>query len=284
MGAIARRRWALVLGLALLAAACDSATQPTPTPAGSSLAPTVSPTSVVSPSDTPDLRPTLTATASLTAAPTVAPTATATPTPPPTPTAAPTAEPTPAPATILRFRREQHGSGPRNVVDCTDDAFAGTIHLVWRISGATGVTLAIDGPGIYDSYSGTSGDIDVPFACEEEQHTYTLTTTGGDGPPASETRTISRGEPEVIDMAVIGPNCPNTTDFVPVSVTWEIAYATGVEVWVDGVLYAPYSGKQSPVEGSDAGTYDCNQPSQEYMIVTTGGFGPPATLTLTAIP
>jgi hypothetical protein len=280
MGAIARRRWALVLGLALLAAACDSATQPTPTPAGSSLAPTVSPTSVVSPSDTPDLRPTLTATASLTAAPTVAPTATATPTPPPTPTA----EPTPAPPTILRFRREQHGSGPRNVVDCTDDAFAGTIHLVWRISGATGVTLAIDGPGIYDSYSGTSGEIDVPFACEEEQHTYTLTTTGGDGPPASETRTISRGEPEVIDMAVIGPNCPNTTDFVPVSVTWEIAYATGVQVWVDGVLYAPYSGKTSPVEGADAGTFDCSKTSQEYMIVTTGGFGPPATLTLTAIP
>jgi len=68
------------------------------------------------------------------------------------------------------------------------------------------------------------------------------------------------------------------------SVTWEIAHATGVEVWVDGVLYASYAGKQSPPEGASAGTYDCTKETQEYMIVTTGGYGTPATMTLHATP
>ena len=145
------------------------------------------------------------------------------------------------------------------------------------------MTISIDGPGAYDSYTGSRGEADLPFACEEPQHTYTLTTTGGLEPPASLTRTFKRGAPRIVDFAVIGPNCTGDPT-VPVNVTWEIAYATGVEVWVDGALYATYSGKKSPLEGHAAGTFDCSKSSQEYRLVTTGGYGNPAALTLSAVP
>lgn len=71
------------------------------------------------------------------------------------------------------------------IVNCADPNFAGTIHLQWRVGFADGATLSIDGPGLYKSYVGIIGQDDVPFGCGGEPHTYTLTTTGGNGPPAT---------------------------------------------------------------------------------------------------
>jgi hypothetical protein len=48
---------------------------------------------------------------------------------------------------------------------------------------ATGVTISIDGPGIYDRYNDTTGSALVPFACNGDSHTYLLTTVGGVGAP-----------------------------------------------------------------------------------------------------
>jgi hypothetical protein len=53
----------------------------------------------------------------------------------------------------------------------------------WRVTGATGVTLSVDGPGIYASY-GPNGSQAFNFGCggpvgSTETHTYTLTTIGG---------------------------------------------------------------------------------------------------------
>jgi hypothetical protein len=276
---VAPRKLAPLMALALIVAACGSST-PTSSP---TLEPGASPTTSAeaspsaAPTPSPENSPTFEPTASPTASPTAEPTASPTATPTATPTAPPAAD-------ITRFRREQQGTGPRDTVDCTDPGFGGTIHLVWRISGATGATLSIDGPGLYDSYQGTSGAADVPFACEEAEHRYTLTTTGGIEPQATLTRTFKRGSAQISDFAVIGPNCPDTSSLVPMLVSWEIAYATGVEVWVDDVLYATYSGKQSPSEGSDAGTFDCSKESQTYRLVTTGGFGTPAEETLDGVP
>ena len=54
------------------------------------------------------------------------------------------------------------------------------IQLSWTTQNATGVSVSIDGPGVYDSY-GPDGSAQVPFACSEASHTYTLTATGPDG-------------------------------------------------------------------------------------------------------
>jgi len=139
-----------------------------------------SPTPAALPSSGPTLTPTQvpgTTPAPSTAAPTGVPAATSAtpPTPGPTPTDAPP---------IIRYFR-----GPTSV-DCTDPSFAGTIHLSWRIGNADGVNLAIDGPGLYKSYTGVLGEDNVPFACGGESHTYTLTTFGGLDPLAEADLTI----------------------------------------------------------------------------------------------
>lgn len=124
--------------------------------------------------------------ASPTAAPTATEVATITPTTVPT-AAAPTTDsgPTEQPAPVIRSF-----VGPATV-DCSAAGFTGTIHLEWRVGFADGATLAIDGPGLYKTYIGILGKDDVPFGCGGESHTYTLTTTGGNGPAATQTLTIS---------------------------------------------------------------------------------------------
>lgn len=131
--------------------------------------PAASPSPLPSPTAAPTAAPTTTAAPTL--APTTAPTVTDAPTAPPEPTEQP------AP-TIVSFE------GPTSV-SCNDGTFNGTIHLTWRVGFADGATLAIDGPGLYKSYVGVIGQDDVPFGCGGEPHTYVLTTTGGNGPPAT---------------------------------------------------------------------------------------------------
>jgi len=139
----------------------------------------------------PSASPAPSRSASPTAAATIAPTPTAgpsiAPTAAPTPTQAPTTEPEPTqqPAPII-----VSFVGPKTV-NCHDGTFNGTIHLTWRVTFADGATLAIDGPGLYKSYIGVIGQDDVPFGCGGEPHTYVLTTTGGNGPPATMRLVIS---------------------------------------------------------------------------------------------
>ena len=96
-----------------------------------------------------------------------------------TPTAPPTQGPTQTDGPpIIRFF-----TGPASV-NCSDPAFAGQIHLSWRIGNADGANLSIDGPGVYGTYTGVLNQADVPFACDGQQHTYILVTVGGIDPPA----------------------------------------------------------------------------------------------------
>lgn len=136
--------------------------------------PAASPAPSPSPSPSPTAAPTETP-----AAPTTAPTSAPTGAPPTE------AEPTEQPPPLIRSF-----VGPTSV-DCSDSSFSGTIHLSWRVGFADGATLAIDGPGLYRSYVGILGEDDVPFGCGGESHTYTLTTTGGNGPAATQTLTIA---------------------------------------------------------------------------------------------
>ena len=115
-------------------------------------------------------------------APTVAPT----PKPTPKPTPRPTATPSTSPA-IASYQIPA-------TADCGGYTDVVQIQFSWVVKRATGVTISIDGPGIFDTYLGTSGQATLPFACgaADTKHTYTLRTTGGTGPAVRWTKTVKR--------------------------------------------------------------------------------------------
>ncbi len=102
-----------------------------------------------------------------------------------TPKPSPTPSPTPVPPTIVSFQAPQH--------TMCEIGTAFTIHLSWNVTNATGVNIAIDGPGLYNStpYPPADGE-DFPYSCDGNPHTYTLTTVGGTGPTARRTVTVNR--------------------------------------------------------------------------------------------
>ena len=65
--------------------------------------------------------------------------------------------------------------------------------LTWTTQNATGVTLAIDGPGKYADY-GPNGNVTLPAHCDGSSHTYTLTPFNGStqGPPKTITTTSTK--------------------------------------------------------------------------------------------
>jgi hypothetical protein len=67
---------------------------------------------------------------------------------------------------------------------------ATTITLSWSTKNATSVTISIDGPGIFSTYS-PNGSASVPFACDGHSHTYLLTAKGPKG-TATSTRVVSQ--------------------------------------------------------------------------------------------
>ncbi len=125
----------------------------------------------------PSASPATTAGASPAASAAVSPAPTGAPTSAAGPSASPGEAP-PRPARIREFVAPE-------LVDCADAGFPGTVHVSWRVVRATGVSISIDGPGIFMRYDGLSGEADVPFSCGEPSHTYLLTTIGGVGEPAT---------------------------------------------------------------------------------------------------
>jgi len=103
------------------------------------------------------------------------------------PTAAPTSTTVPAGATPppagVRPPRIRFFVGPEGI-ECADPSHSGFIHVRWEVRNVTGVTISIDGPGIYEDYEGLTGEDDLPFSCSQS-HRYLLTTVGGNGPPAT---------------------------------------------------------------------------------------------------
>jgi len=120
------------------------------------------------PTSTPSTSATLAARPSTT--PSTAPATTKATAPPTTKATTPTT----AGATITKF------SAGSSTVSCPDSATQ-QVTLTWATSGATSVTVSIDGPGIYDTYAAT-GSVQVPFACGDAKHTYLLTALGGPSP------------------------------------------------------------------------------------------------------
>jgi hypothetical protein len=278
MSRLTAQPWPLALACALVAA-CTLAGTPTGSP-GATTPAGVTPSP--SPSRTDNgitFPPSPSAGASVSASPSGSPSASASGSPTESASLGPSATPTLGLAEIVRFRRENYPESGRNQVDCTRADFDGLIHLVWQLRNATGASISIDGPGIYQSYSGLSGADDVPFTCDPLQHTYTLTTFGGVGGDVTETRTIKVAQPRIIDFAISGGTCADAGDTFDVVLTYQIANATGVELRVDGAdePIASYSGKSG--QNLPAGSYSCAQPSQTYELTTTGGWGSAASAT-----
>jgi hypothetical protein len=95
----------------------------------------------------------------------------------------------PSGPSIVYFRLKQKPSCPAGT---NLDPIAGKDAIVeWKVSGVDSADLAVDGPGIYDSYSGTTGSQDLPFGCEDWKagqtatHTYLLTITDKNGKKVS---------------------------------------------------------------------------------------------------
>ena len=67
------------------------------------------------------------------------------------------------------------------------------VTISWKISGASGVTLSIDGPGKYRDYDGLQGSETLSFPCDTSRptstHTYTIRTFGGNA--VTKTITVS---------------------------------------------------------------------------------------------
>jgi hypothetical protein len=230
-----------------------------------SMGPSPSPVASVSPSSEAVASDTPTPTATPTAKPTDAPTEAPTPTKTPRPTATPKTDPAIVSFTIPKTE------------DCTGST-AGTIKVSWQVTRATGVTIAIDGPGIYDSYPGKSGATELPFGCSNNKlsHTYLLTTTGGTGPAASRKKTVTAAAARIKSFALGDADCPSSDPgSVGIFFEYAISAATGVELKRDDDVYATYSGKT--FSSSQSVVYDCSQTSQTFQLRTTGQFGDAAT-------
>ena len=280
----ARRREPLVLGITgaligvVLAVALVAFLGLSGTGPGASGSPAALSSASVAPSlaaaGSPSIAPTAAPppSAEVTIAPaTVAPTAV--PTPRPTRTPRPTATPNTNP-TIATWEVPQ-------LEDCTG-ATAGQIEVSWVVRRATGVTISIDGPGIFDSYARTSDSITLPFGCAfEAQHTYTLRTTGGSGPAATSTKTVKVRPPSVVSFSMGADgvaNCPNDNAIVGIDLAFEVRAATGAELRRDGALYSTYSQKVVNTSGI---MYDCSKEQQVFKLTTTGGYGDPASKSIT---
>jgi hypothetical protein len=275
--------------VALFAVAVAACTSVAPAPADSppaassaasfSLAPvgTLAPVAQASAATLPTLAPAASLVPSATATPPATPTATptATRTSKPTPTRTATATPTPTPTTAAP--RIKTFVGPEGDINCNVDTPPSTVHLEWSLVRAAGAALSIDGAGIYDSYAGIGGDADVPFACGEPEHTYTLETIGAD-PPARKKLVVRRATPIIDEFhgtLVVSPQpCVDHS----IKLFYRVFNATGASISSGGQVLGNYDGETGSVDVMfKCGTTN----SQTYTLTTIAPYGPQATVDTT---
>ena len=72
-------------------------------------------------------------------------------------------------------------------IDCHNGNLQ-TFTAAWTTTGASGVSISIDGPGVYAEYP-ADGEADLPFNCSSP-HTFVLTAHGADGTRTSRQVTL----------------------------------------------------------------------------------------------
>ncbi len=239
----------------------------TGTPAGASAPATslpgqsVAPSLVAGASSLPSGAPTTLAPAS--DAPTAAPTTA--PTPKPTKTPKPTPTPNTNPDIVVWETPKQE--------DCTG-ASGGSIHVRWEVRRADGVSISIDGPGIYQSYAGLTGEVDLPYGCDKDvlEHTYTLRTVGGTGPADALTRTVKTRAPSIVEFVMGEADCGPGDVTTGISMSFEVRAATGAQLWRGDMVYGNYFSK----DADDIVQSVCADDPEVWKLTTTGGYGPSA--------
>ena len=233
---------------------------------GASASPGPSLVAVASGLATPGLTEAPATTVPATDAPTSAPTTQPTKTPKPTPT------PNTAPV-IVSWDTPKYE-------DCTNDS-AGSILVGWSVKRADGVTISIDGPGIFDSYDELVREsLILPYGCDHNvlKHTYTLTTVGGTGAAATITKTVRTRPPEILAFGLTPvTGCAGESGAATVRFSYSIRAATGVTLYADGAIYNPYTGKE---EGPIPIAYPCSKEKIAFELETSGGYGPPDSKTI----
>jgi hypothetical protein len=158
------------------------------------------------------------------------------------------------------------------------------ITLTWTLGGsATGATISIDGPGVYNSYTGTTATEKFPGACGDgNTQTFLLTTVGGD-PAATQTIVVQPAAPPapttptIVKFEQIGPKCDSNNQ---VTLHWVLSGgATGATISIDGPgVYNEYPGTDVTEKFPGA----CGD-QQVFLLKTVGG-GASAQKTLTINP
>lgn len=109
-----------------------------------------------------------------------------------------TRSPSPSPARtgpqIISFSVTKRPSCPVIGTPDAPQSYPGQpVTISWKISGASGVTLSVDGPGKYRDYDGSQGSEILSFPCDTDKptttHTYTIRTLGGNA--VTKTITVS---------------------------------------------------------------------------------------------
>lgn len=86
-------------------------------------------------------------------------------------------------------------------IDCHNGNFQ-EFTARWTTTGATKVTISIDGPGVYAEYP-VSGETSLPFTCPSA-HTFLLTAYGSDGQTATTTVTLQSRNAQVAEADQAG--------------------------------------------------------------------------------
>jgi hypothetical protein len=164
------------------------------------------------------------------------------------------------------------------------------VTLSWELGGgATGATIAIDGPGIYNSYNGTTATEKFPGACDASNTQTFLLTTTGPGTAATETIVVTYSPPAttapptvptIVEFKVIGPKCDSTNQ---ITLTWTLAGpgVTGATISIDGPgVYNSYSGLTVTEKFPGA----CGAGNTQTFLLKTVGGSPVAQKTIVVNP
>ena len=167
--------------------------------------------------------------------------------------------------------------GRPEVEDCTGTT-AGSVTVSLGVGRATGVSISIDGPGIYESYDKLSDTVTVPFGCDmtkPQAHLHAdddrRRRAGGAG--HEDDHGPAAG---VLSFAFTQPDCGPGDTFIGIEMSFEIRAATGAKLERDGYPYTTYVVKGT----NDIVQYDCSKASQTWKLTTTGGYGPKDTATV----
>ncbi len=94
--------------------------------------------------------------------------------------------------------------GVPSPVNCPGNGDDVNLTLTWATANTTGVTISIDGPGVFGSYGPTDSK-QFPFVCPATSHTYLLTANGQNGQKIQQQIVVQGIVPPTTTTSTTGP-------------------------------------------------------------------------------